>query len=338
MPTDSVSYGVPTLQISEPDPAGGTLTGLGSVTLAATEISTTVNRNSRRQPIPSGAVLKAWLTLMGYDPRGGYAITAATAAMSTAITTSAAGKGLLLRVASPPTQFADAVCAAIWLQVGSANPQLCDFAIINPKLDFSFRVNSLPFSQANYTTAADLAATNGTPLLGMNGVAKTGILKSKLSLPFETTGGVNFKHRKEKFTASPDSGLNYPVPTGQATDLSTKILNPVIQDTATVLGGDYESYIDTDTAGTPIDQMSHDIFTSQSTQTGNQAALVTFAPDAAGRVLRRLLLGQVATNSDDFEENYRKDGQTELQLTLTAASLDKLLRGMPTGLARIDSI
>lgn len=334
MPIDSVASGVPTLQISQPDPTG-TLTTLASATTTVAEVSVAPRKRSGRPAIPSGAVIKAFITWMGYDPNGGYAMNASTATPGSATTTSAANKGLLLRAASPiPANGANAICAAIWLQIGSANPQLCDFAIINPKLDFSFTVSSLPTPGAPYTTVAKLTGATPDPLLGSSRTP----YQSLLTPPYTTTGGVNLRHRTEKYTATPDQALNYPVRLGQATDVITRILNPSMSDAVATLGGDELSYIDTDTATTPIDQYAHDIFTSQPDQTGNQAILITYASDTAQRILRRLFLGQVGTTTDDTEENYKKDAQTELQLSLTAAAQDRLLKGMPTAIARRDSI
>jgi hypothetical protein len=333
MPLNQVNYGVPTVQVSTPDPVNSLAT-MAAVTFAVTSVPAgKILRGSSRTPLPAGTY-KVWATLMGYDPQGGYAMTASTATMTTAVTNTS-GNGLLCRIAATnfgATNIITAVSVALWIQVGSANPQLCDFAYVNPSLDFSFLIQYLPSSQAPYTTASVLTGAAADPLLGSIRTPQA----SLLGTAYETTGGVQFNHQREGFTASPDNSRNFPVTTSRGTDVSFRILNPLLQDSEQVQGGDYLSYTDTDTNSTVIEQGASDLFTTLANMRGNGAILVTYPANNAGRVLRKLVLGCQTVNNDTFTETFQKDAQTELQFTLSSACYDKLLLGMQTTIARID--
>jgi hypothetical protein len=344
MTTAYENFGVPSLQIGGPDPINN-LASLVAVTAAFSAVSTgtgsatvqKVQKASNRQSLPT-ASYKCVATLLGFDPMGGYATTASTVVQSSAISyVAGTNAGLLFRIANAnwaATGFASAVACALWLVAGSANPQLVDYGLINPALDFSFLVTQMPPSQAPYSTIEALAATTPDPI-GLLGSTKTPSAEL-LGIAYETTGGVTLDHKREGFTASPDHSPNFPQTTNRATDISTKILSPVLPSVAQAVGSDYIEYTDSDTNTTLIEQVNEDIFQAAVSVLGNGSVLLTYPTTTTGRTLRRKFIGQITTNNVDFQEAFRKDAQTELQVSLVSAALDNLVRGCATGLARID--
>lgn len=322
MPKKQSPYGVSRVQLGLKD-LTVTVPALNATEIIGSSTAATVNRPGTVRPKLTAGDYNFWVALMGYDDvNGGYSLARSTATPEDPVTVDS-GDFLELYLASPlPSNMGKAIAAAVFLQAGSEDPKMVDWAYIDASREFSWLVTTLGGDNANSIPEATLVGTGETEITGTR-TPKGVDWGARLS----TTGGVRFRHPKETFTEEPDDSQDFPVAIGSATNVEFSLRGRDLVNLCRSLGYDYVKF--TNTASKVIEQASGDLYDIVSQLVGNGAIKVT-RPRAGvgGRLETRLFLGNVHANISEVVEDEQKKQSARLDYVLTAANLDYLLDGM----------
>lgn len=327
MPSNAPSFGVPSVSFSTVDTATS-IPSLAAATVTAAALTpTSYNRNSVLAPL-SNTGYKVAVALLGFDViNNGYTFNIASPLSSTVTPT--VGQGILINIANPlPANMTGAIAAAIFIQKGTASPQLAEFAYIDAigGTQFTHLLMNEPLGSAPQVSSALLAAATSTALLGSR--APKGVLYT----PFTpTTRGVKFNRKAIKVPVSPDNGPDYEIVTVRSTDLQFSVLADSLTFLSQALGGDTWTFTDTDS--TIVDQMQSDMYAVVANVQGNRPLLIQMPPDHQGKVINRLHMGNLVINQAEFTESRLKNEAFALDFNLQAAALDALMVSMFAGIS-----
>jgi hypothetical protein len=324
MSSPDLGFGVPTVQFGLTDTAT-TLPSLQTSVITAAETAWTRRRKNTSFKNLSGDY-KVGVALMGYDDEnGGYAI-AEMSDLSSTITV-AAGEGILIELATLPAGMVSAVAASIWLQKGTALPQLAGYAYVddtgNP---FSYMLRKEPSLAAPRVAEATLISAAATTDLLKYRTPKGSAWTSKV----ETTGGIQFPRSKQTAEYQPDSTLDTRIPLGSNTSLRFSIYSTGLDDLADNVGGDFVEY--TATGGDTVQLLDSDPHIIASTLDGNRAIKCLMPADNNGKAITRLFIGNTIINVSDSNEEWVKDRIYRLDVECAPLAFDDLLKTCDTGI------
>lgn len=312
--------GVAEVEISQDDP---TVVGsLAAVTMsAALDTPIEFAAKSANKVLSSAETYKVAVGLVGRQSTGkGYTV-GITTPLSAALTP-AAGQGLKIKILNTDfvNGFNKAITVAIFLQTGSADPQIAGFAYIDPAEDFVYEVFTKPLKKAPSFTSAILTAATANRILGT---------RSALGVTYEaitpTTGGVRLIHRTSKVTIRPDNVPDFDVVTTRATDIQFSALVADNRHLAGAFGTNYVKFSD---GGQTIEQSESDLVSAIASLNGNRAIRLFMPPDANGDSTIRLYMGNLDINQQDVTENTSKTDQLQIDFNLQAAGVDYLTQNL----------
>lgn len=323
MPANLPPFGVSLVSFGSPDPTNN----VGSLAAATTAYSVITpdkfTQNSRLAALND--TYNITLALLGFDRvNKGYTIGISTPASSDQVVTT--GEGILMRIAQPlPTGMADAIAVAVFLQKGSADPQMVDYAYIDPFTDFSFLLMTEPLRSAFTVPQATLAAATATRQIGSRTGARV------IYTPFTpTTGGVRRNHKFTKTDYRPDDSPDSQIPVGTGTDLEFSVYTDDLEILAQAIGGDFTEFTDTDSS--VVQQLYSNMYSTVANIDGNRALKVLDPPNNLGVENNNLYLGNVVSNVQDFTEGRLKTEAATVNYLLSAANLDRMLAPFRTGI------
>lgn len=323
MPATLPPLGVDQVSFGKPDPTAS-VPSLAAATVSVSVVTPDVfSKNSSLLPLNGS--YKITTALMGFDMTNrGYTLGISSAQSATVSPT--LGDGILIRIDSPyPAGMENAIAAAIWVQQGSADPQLTSFGFIDPFTDFSYLLMSRPLRSALMADQAVLGAATATTDLGDRD-AKQVIYTDFIP----TTRGVRRNHRFTKVPYAPDDSVDSDVITAHGTDMAFSCYTDSLELLAQAIAGDYVQFTDTDSS--IVTQLESNLYATTSNVEGNRPLRVLSPPNNLGEEVTTLYVGNVAVNSDDFTEQRLKTEAGTVDFLLKAANFDRLLTPMRTGI------
>jgi hypothetical protein len=294
--------------------------------VVASQAPTKYTNNSTRPQLAAGSY-KVQLAPLLFDPLGGYTFGKATPVASSA-TTLSAGNGLLIRIAQPWTGFttlANAIAMCVFIQKGSADPALVDYAFIDAANDFSFM-------EMEYADAA-APTFQGTFLAGTTtDTTNVGSVRAgecvKYTRMFPTTKGVHYNYGSDGFDTDFDHAPKFTQPTTRSCELNFKLAVNDLASLGLAIGGDYTAYTDSSNS-LNYEQLNSNIYSVGNQLKGNSVIYIIEAKQVGGRTPKTLMLGNTLTNSKGFTLDRVKDANAEIDFTCSPAAYDTLLVGVP---------
>jgi hypothetical protein len=326
MPSDIPGLGVGTIYVQE-DTTSGSLPSLAAATIGAAALTPTrFVRSSNLRPVGGNGTYKVAVASFGIDRvNGGYTFGIASAVSSGVTPT--AGQGINVRIASSEyaalTNVDLAVGFAIFLQKGSASPQLLNIGIVDTSQDFSFLVMTEANPAAAKVSTANLAAATVTTQDGSRAPGGVNFVKHR------TSGGVRRRHRATTVPYTPDDSVDSTLTTARAVDLEFNVLSDGLDDLMLAQGGDFVIY--TDTNSQVVSQGAADLYTTTCNISGNKAIKYDMANRTDGSHITCLHIGNVVNNQQEWTEERRKNEASTIPYLLSATSIDRLLVGIQTG-------
>lgn len=322
MPSQNFRVGVAAVQLGiSTSLAIGSMAAIAFTAVAITP--TTTYLNSVRQALPASSTWKVCLAPVGEDQvNGGYTIGVATAETSAITTTAGQAIGIEIESADLAglTNVSKLCLMAIFLKQGSADYQLCDFAYVNPAIDFNYAIVTKPLLTAPYFTYTVLSAATVDDTLGSR--APYGYSFVSLS---PTTGGVQVSRTVTSVGISPDISPDFQIATTRATEVSFSLLSNDILDVVRAAGGTYVKY----TSDAVVQENAQQsLATAQAKLIGNKPFKLIMPPDRNGYQEVRIYMGSLTAPQNQITENWSRDAATPIQYVFSTAIQDKLLIDM----------
>jgi hypothetical protein len=262
--------------------------------------------------------------LVGRDAtNGGY--TVGRTSVSSGNLTVTAGQGILVSVtnANWPANFDKAICAAIFLKIGSSDFYLADLAYIDTAADFKHVVIAKPALGTNAFTSALLQSTTADAVLGDR--APLGVTYRTLSP--KTSEGATIARQVSQVTVSPDTSQDQQFASARSVTISFQLLANDIKDIVAGNAGNYVSY---SSGGYNFKEAQMSIQTSASRITGCKPVKLILPADNQGVQEVRLYLGQTVQNQNENTEQWGRDSFASIGYTFSANPTDALLDGVNT--------
>ena len=314
-----IRIGVPSISLSV-----DTLLGVGSASAlvfsACALTPTDVLVNDVNQPLLATDTYQVIVGMVGRDGTNkGY--TVGQTSISSGDLSVTAGQVIEVKVANAAWStvygFNKAICAAIFLKINAADFQLVKFAYIPDTDDFTTVIMAKPLRVAPKFASSLLTATTADPILGDR--VPLGITYAEIT---PTTGAFDVKRPVATVTVSPNTSPDFPMVTSRGVSVAFQSLINDIKEFVRAAAGLYAKY---NSGGLVIENAQMSLVTAFAFLRGNRALKIVMPPDQFGAQETRILIGTLAVNNTEINENWSKSGTTPCSFVFDAAPMDSLI-------------
>ena len=280
--------------------------------------------NDINTALPTSTNMQVIVGLVGRDStNGGYTVSRTSVSSGNLTVTS--GQGILVTVvnANWPANFDKAICAAIFLKIGSSDFYLADLAYIDTSTDFKHMIMARPVQGAQQFTSALLQSTTTDTVLG----DRAGLGVTYRNLTPKTSEGLTITRNTSTVNISPDTGPDFTLTTARSVTLSFQLLANDLRDIVAGNSGLYSQY---SSGGLNIKESQMSLQTASAKVTGNRPIKVVLPPDNQGIQETRLYLGQLTQNQEGNTETWGRDAFAAIGYTFSAVPTDALLDNVHT--------
>lgn len=322
MPSKSFRTGVPTVQI--PVESSTALPSLSSLTFTASAVTPTDSSlNDVRGALDASVSYQVSIGLLGRDATtGGY--TVGVCSPSSGALSISAGQGIQISVQNEdwPSGVEEAFAVAVWLKSGAGNFALCQYAYMDPDVDFVTTVMARPTSQSLRKSITLLQSSSADDDLGDRSA-----LGYTFRTPTPTSGGVQIARDVSTVSFTPDTASDFQGTTTRTASISFELLQNDLKDIVDANAGTYVKYT---FEGTTYEESQMSLFSAAAKLTGNKPLKLVMPQDNNGYQEIRLYLGQLTQNQESNNESWTKDNQTTVSYSYSPAPLDTMVQGVNT--------
>lgn len=322
MPILEPRNGAKTVQLSKNSSTA--LPALTTLTFSACAITPTeLLINDATSDLSASDTYQVMIGLLGRDATNkGYTI--GRCSPSSGNLTITAGQVIQVKVVNTdwPTDFDEAIAAAIFLKINNADFQLAGYGYIDDADDFSHIIMAKPLRVAPKFSNALLQSTTADDILGDR--APLGVTYEDFGL---TTGPVNENYQVSTLTVSPNNGPDFPLVTSRGVGVSFSSLINDIREFVRAAAGNYVKYTD---GGDVVREAQMSLSTAQALLQGNRPIKLIAPADSDGNQEITLLLGLLTVNQQELTAAWSKTEVTSVNFQFNPASLDKLINNQHT--------
>lgn len=327
MPADVIRIGALTVNQLFPNTAGSVLGDCSALTnLTMTVAAITPNLleiHDITQPLDPSITYKVAVATWGYDiANGGYTFNKTSPFLPSSGQTVTAGQALHVSIpnANLPTGVANATGIAMFLQQGSANPQLAKVSVVDAARDFEDVIGFLPHPAAPTFLASDLTGGNSTSLIG------SASPYPNTALPLgPTINGVALDMTVTDITVPLDNSPPFKVRLSSQPSLSFEVADNSTLNYVRSNAGVFAQYSPGSSQYVATGSMG--IATASATLRGNTAVSFTAPVDNQGAAETYLMFGALENQSGTHMLWGQRQVPT-IQFKLETGIQDKLLRNV----------